>query len=112
MIDARRMEVYTAVYDSGLKPATEIDALIVNETSLEKFEAYPRILYFGDGMPKCKSMLGSMKNAGFIENIYPSAQYMIQLVYSRFKNKEFENLAYFEPFYLKDFIAGKKKSGI
>lgn len=112
MIDARRMEVYTAVYDAGLNQIKETEALIVNAESIEKLGIYPKIYYFGDGMPKCRPLLSQMQNTGFIEGIYPSAIHMVSLVHSKYMNKQFENLAYFEPFYLKDFMVLKKKTGI
>ncbi len=112
MIDARRMEVYTAVYDPDLNKKSEIEALIVNEESIGKFSVYPKIYYFGDGMPKCRELLSQAKNSGFVEGIYPSAEHMSVFVYSKYKNKHFEDLAYFEPFYLKDFMVLKKKTGI
>lgn len=109
MIDARRMEVYTAIYDQQLEPLTAIEALIVDETSIEKFGTYPDICFFGDGMEKCRSLLSVLANAQFLEKIVPSANFMPGLVDKKFRIKDFENLAYFEPFYLKDFLAGKKK---
>jgi len=112
MIDARRMEIYTAVYDKGLKRKTEIEALIVDESSIKKFSAYPKIYYFGDGMPKCKLLLERQTNSVFIDGIYPSARHMCSLVYTKYMNTDFEDLAYFEPFYLKDFMVLKKKTQI
>lgn len=110
LIDARRMEVYSAVYNGAdLSPLSEIEALIVDEQSIQKFKDYPKIFFFGDGMPKCRSALSQLGNAHFIESIYPSARHMVNLIYSRFQDRNLEDTAYFEPFYLKDFIAGKKK---
>lgn len=112
MIDARRMEVYTSVYDFNLESKTAVEALVVDETSSSKFSAYKKIFFFGDGMPKCRSLLETQPNSGFIETIYPSAKSMVKLSYARFESKTFENLAYFEPFYLKDFLILKKKDKI
>jgi tRNA threonylcarbamoyladenosine biosynthesis protein TsaB len=109
MIDARRMEVYTALYDHELKPIRDVEALIVDETSVQHFAAYPAVYFFGEGMPKCQALLSQLGNARFIESVYPSAKFMVDLAYRKFIHKDFENLPYFEPFYLKDFIAGKKK---
>ncbi len=108
MLDARRMEVYTAVYDSTLKRRTEIQALIVDENSISQFSHYPNIRFFGDGMNKCKSILSQLNHAGFIEGIVPSAKDMVALAYAKYQNKDFEDVAYFEPFYLKDFLILKK----
>jgi tRNA threonylcarbamoyladenosine biosynthesis protein TsaB len=108
MLDARRMEVYTAVYDSELNRVNAIQALIVDEHSIVPFSQFPNLHFFGDGMGKCKALLSQLKNAGFIENIVPSAKDMIALAYAKFQNKDFEDVAYFEPFYLKDFLILKK----
>lgn len=110
MIDARRMEVYTNVYDQFLKTQSETRALIVDENSIESFKQYPTIYFFGDGMPKCKDLLSTLTNAHFIEDIKPSATYMVKLAYSKFVSKAFEDVAYFEPFYLKDFMITKGKT--
>jgi len=108
MLDARRMEVYTAVYDSTLKRKTEIQALIVDENSISQFSHYPNIRFFGDGMSKCKDILSQLYHADFIEDIVPSAKDMVGLAYAKYQTKEFEDVAYFEPFYLKDFLILKK----
>ena len=109
MLDARRMEVYTIVFDSDLKEVLPTEALIVEEQSIEKYKKYPSIYFFGDGMPKCKDILSHLTNANFIENIKPSAKNMINLSYEKLITKQFEDVAYFEPFYLKDFMIVSKK---
>jgi tRNA threonylcarbamoyladenosine biosynthesis protein TsaB len=109
MLDARRMEVYTAVYDNELIQQLPIEALIVDASSIQKFTTFNNILFFGDGMPKCKETLQVLKNATFIENITPSAKDMCKLAYDKFITKQVEDVAYFEPFYLKDFLILKKK---
>ena len=110
MIDARRMEVYTALYNSELQILSPIEALIIDESSILKFNSYPKVFYFGDGMPKCRGILSEMENAFFIEEIQPSVESISTLVYKKFLANEFENTAYFEPFYLKDFMILKKKT--
>jgi tRNA threonylcarbamoyladenosine biosynthesis protein TsaB len=110
MIDARRMEVYSALYSHELKALSVIEALIIDETSILKFNSYPKVFYFGDGMLKCRALLSKMPNAFFIEDVNPSVEYIAKLVYEKFLANEFENTAYFEPFYLKDFMILKKKS--
>jgi tRNA threonylcarbamoyladenosine biosynthesis protein TsaB len=110
MIDARRMEVYTSVYNGDLNRIEPIEALIVDEQSISRFKSYSKIFFFGDGMPKCKSIIGSLSNAHFIENVYPSAKYMCKPVWQKFLTNDFEDVAYFEPFYLKDFLIVKKES--
>ena len=67
------------------------------------------VYFFGDGAAKCKDVLSGNKNAIFIDSIFPSAKDMITLSENAFNKKQFEDVAYFEPFYLKDFVAGKKK---
>ncbi len=110
MIDARRMEVYTALYDSGLKQIKTTEALIVDEGSISQFSTYEKIYFFGDGMQKCKSLLQSIKNASFIDNIVPGAKFMCDLSHKKYLAKTFEDVAYFEPFYLKDFLILPKKN--
>jgi tRNA threonylcarbamoyladenosine biosynthesis protein TsaB len=108
MIDARRMEVYTALYNQALDPVSPVEALIVDEHSIKKFNAYPSVYFFGDGMPKCRELLSALPNAGFINDMKPSAVHMCGLSYARFMKQEFEDVAYFEPFYLKDFLITRK----
>ena len=109
MIDARRMEVYTTLYDQQLQSMQAVEALIVEESTIEKFRNNNPIYFFGDGMPKCKELLMQLNNALFIENITPSARHMPALAFKKFNAKVFEDVAYFEPFYLKDFLILKKK---
>jgi tRNA threonylcarbamoyladenosine biosynthesis protein TsaB len=112
MIDARRMEVYTSLFDSELSEKTRTEALIIDEKSIEKYSLYPKIYYFGDGMPKCKALLSTQKNASFIEDLVPSAKNMPKLVTKKFISKDFEDLVHFEPLYLKDFLIKKKKTAV
>ncbi len=109
MLDARRMEVYTAVYDFNLNEDLPTEALIVDEQSIEKYKKYSSIYFFGDGMPKCKELLSALPNANFIEEVKPSAKNMVNLSYQKIINKQFEDVVYFEPFYLKDFMITSKK---
>jgi tRNA threonylcarbamoyladenosine biosynthesis protein TsaB len=109
MLDARRMEVYCAVYDLDNKEIKATAAEIIDENSFLDLLKENTIYFFGDGAEKCKSILSPNKNVIFIDNVLPSAKNMIALSEQVFINKQFEDVAYFEPFYLKDFIAGKKK---
>ncbi len=109
MLDARRMEVYTAVFDEDLNEIYNTEALIVDENTVIKYKQFSNIYFFGDGMLKCKQQLSILPNANFIEEIKPSSKSMISLSYSKFVNKQFEDLVNFEPFYLKDFMIGIKK---
>ena len=108
MIDARRMEVYTSLYDTELNQILPTEALIIDENSALKFKDYARIFFFGNGMNKCRDILKKLVNADFVENVNPSAQYMCSLSYEKFSARKFEDVAYFEPFYLKDFLMLKK----
>jgi tRNA threonylcarbamoyladenosine biosynthesis protein TsaB len=108
MIDARRMEVYTAVYDREMNIKMPVESLIVDEKSIEVFGVFPKVCFFGDGMPKCRELLKNLDNVNFTEEIHPSARFMPALVNQKFLSQNFEQLAYFEPFYLKDFMIGKK----
>jgi tRNA threonylcarbamoyladenosine biosynthesis protein TsaB len=106
MMDARRMEVYSATFDKDLKRLDNDKAIIVDENFTKRFEG-EKIYYFGDGMPKCFSILESDPRSVFIDAIYPDAKNMIQISLVKFRNSEFENLAYFEPEYLKEFNSHK-----
>jgi len=107
MIDARRMEVFSALYDVNNKLVRDVQADVVDENTYAEFLAH-EIIFFGDGSLKCKEII-SHKNAKFIEGFHPSAKNLGILAKSKFENKDFEDVAYFEPYYLKDFVAGKKK---
>ena len=109
LIDARRMEVYTATFegDSGQR-ISKTEAKILNETSFQEF-ADVKIIFVGDGAKKAKEIL-DLKNADFDDRIFPSAKYLIKTSVEKYLAKEFEDVAYFEPFYLKDFQGVKKKS--
>lgn len=108
LIDARRMEVYTAVYDGSTgKELSATEAKILDETSFEEFRD-KKVIFVGDGAKKAKDIL-NLPDADFNENIYPSAQYLIKKTLEKINNKDFEDMAYFEPFYLKDFHGVKKK---
>ena len=104
MIDARRMEVYSAFYDSELNKIKNISADIIDENSYDKFLLENKLIFFGDGADKCHNTINH-ENAIFRNDIFSSAAYMIKLAEEKYNNSNFENTAYFEPFYLKDFIA-------
>ena len=108
MLDARRMEVYTAIFDPNLQLIEPINAHIVTEDS---FMAFPgkEITYFGDGASKCNSLFELKSNYLFLGNINLSAVAVCMLAEDEFNNKNFADVAYCEPFYLKDFIAGKPR---
>ncbi|MBC7440056.1 MAG: tRNA (adenosine(37)-N6)-threonylcarbamoyltransferase complex dimerization subunit type 1 TsaB, partial [Flavobacterium sp.] len=105
MIDARRMEVYSSVYDEKCKIVKDVAAEILTENSYQEVD---EPLYFvGDCQEKCKTVL-IKDNFHFIpEIVFPSANEMSALSYEKFTQNNFEDVAYFEPFYLKDFMAVK-----
>lgn len=104
MIDARRMEVYAAVYNSALTQVRDINADIVDEHTYEALLQSNAVCFFGDGAAKCKEVITSV-NARFIDEVYPTATAMIPLAEAAYAQSQFEDIAYFEPFYLKQFIA-------
>ena len=106
MIDARRMEVYNAFYNSTNKEIRGIQADIIEACSYQK-ELDKKVLFFGDGTEKCKQMI-QHPNARFIDGFFPSSKDMLEIANEKFAEKDFEDVVYFEPFYLKDFVAGKK----
>ncbi|MDR1153832.1 MAG: tRNA (adenosine(37)-N6)-threonylcarbamoyltransferase complex dimerization subunit type 1 TsaB [Bacteroidales bacterium] len=108
MIDARRMEVYTALYDKDGRQVENISAEIITEQSFVQRLNQRPIYFFGNGAAKCRATM-THPNAVFPEGFAHSAAYMIQLALQAYNEKRFEDTAYFEPFYLKDFIAGPKK---
>jgi len=110
MLDARRMEVYYAIYDSGGNKIKDISAEIVNEKTFIGIPESQKIIFFGDGALKCKEVI-NRENALFVDFVI-SASYMHKPVLQAFKDKHFEDVAYFEPFYLKDFITSKPRKNI
>jgi tRNA threonylcarbamoyladenosine biosynthesis protein TsaB len=108
MIDARRMEVYASVFTRALKTVMETQAMVVTENSMkELLDAHP-VYFFGNGAGKCKELIQHV-NAHFIDGIQPLAKNMCPLAEKKFVDSDFEDVAYFEPFYLKDFVATKSK---
>ena len=109
MIDARRMEVYTAFYDANNKVIQATSAQIIDENSFVDLLKTHQIYFGGDGAEKCKDALAQNTNAIFIDDFRISAKDMIEIASAKFEQKQFEDVAYFEPYYLKDFIAGMPK---
>lgn len=106
MIDARRMEVYAAVLDDNNAFVQETQAVIMNENSFEDLLADRQVVFFGDGAAKCKPILEKHSNAIFPAiDIKPSARTIGQLGTIAFQNAQFEDVASFEPYYLKDFMS-------
>ena len=108
MIDARRMEVFTAVFDRNGNRVKDTSAEIIDSNSFSDLLKDNKMIFFGDGAEKCSEVLGSNTNAQIIPAFQNSARYLTKKAAEKFIANEFEDVAYFEPYYLKDFIAGKK----
>ena len=111
MMDARRMEVYSAFYDAQLNPVRETSADVIDGESYASYLEKGKVCFFGDGSGKCKPVLTS-PNAVFIDEIYPLASNMGALAQKAFNEKRFEDVAYCEPFYLKEFKATIAKNKV
>jgi tRNA threonylcarbamoyladenosine biosynthesis protein TsaB len=107
MTDARRMEVYCAVFDKNLNQISPIEAKIIDELSFSELSG-GRVVICGNGAEKCLDILQNERNI-FLTNVYSSAEYMAELSESLFNQGKFVDLVYFEPFYLKDFVATTPK---
>lgn len=107
MTDAGRMEVYSAFYNLLLEEVREVRADIVETGSYEEYLAARPVYFFGNGAEKCKAVLGGKAHARFVDGIIPEARSMAALAQEDFHKGRFVDTAYFEPFYLKDFKAGK-----
>jgi len=108
LIDARRMEVYSAVFDSYYNQIRQVKAEVIDSTSFLAFLEKGEVYFLGDGADKCKDII-KHKNAIFLDNYFPSAKQMAKLSYAKYKKNDIEDVAYFEPFYLKDFFITKSK---
>ncbi|MFZ4581295.1 MAG: tRNA (adenosine(37)-N6)-threonylcarbamoyltransferase complex dimerization subunit type 1 TsaB [Paludibacter sp.] len=109
MIDARRMEVYAAIYNANGDIVRDIQADIIDMNSYSDILNESEVVFFGNGADKCKTTI-THPNATFIDNIYPTAEFMIPKAEKAFNNSEFVDVAYFEPFYLKEFQTTTPKS--
>lgn len=115
LMDARRMEVFTAIFDTELNYILKDTALVIDENSFENELSENKILFFGDNeekLKKCKAVINKSEennNAIFISNKLPSAREIGKLAIQKFNNQDFEDLAYFEPNYGKEFYTTAKK---
>lgn len=109
MLDARRMEVYSAIFDENHHLVRETQAQILDEHSFGDYLQQLKVYFVGNGVEKAKEII-THANAVFIDGKLPSANEMSMLAYNKYKISDFEDVAYFEPYYLKDFIALKPKS--
>ena len=111
MLDARRMEVYSAFLNHRLEFIRDVQAEVIDESSYQDWLRDHHMVFFGDGALKCRELI-THPHAWFVEGIVPSAQHMARLSEEKYQAGEFEDVAYFEPFYLKDFIATKPRKNI
>lgn len=111
MMDARRMEVYTAVYDRNMNEIETKHAKIIENNSFENYLSQKKVLFFGNGAFKCKPIL-IHSNATFIEEAYFTATNLTSLAYQSFVEADFEDIAYYEPFYLKKYLPKHKTKKI
>ncbi|MDA3816430.1 MAG: tRNA (adenosine(37)-N6)-threonylcarbamoyltransferase complex dimerization subunit type 1 TsaB [Prolixibacteraceae bacterium] len=111
MIDARRMEVYCAKFNNSGEQSGEVTAEIIDENSFSDLLAGHKVYYFGDGAAKCTSVLTDT-NAVFVDNVITTAKNMASIAEEKFMAGKFVDVAYFEPFYLKRFIALKPKNSV
>lgn len=111
LMDARRMEVYTAFFDSKMKLTEEISAKIVDENTFASSLESNKIVFFGNGADKCKDVI-QHDNAIFVDDIFPLAKNLAPLAEKYFQEDKFVDVAYFEPFYLKDFVATTPKKKV
>ena len=102
------MEVYAAIYDRALNVKREIGADIIDENSYAGFLAEHPVYFFGNGAAKCREKI-THPNAHFIENIHPLAKWMFPLAEKAMAKEDFKDVACFEPFYLKEFVASTPK---
>lgn len=108
MLDARRMEVYSAIFNHNNEQIREIKAEIIDTTSFVDYLQTNTMYFLGDGAQKCKEVI-SHKNAVFVDDKFPSAREMAKLSFHKYELNDVEDVAYFEPFYLKDFIVVPEK---
>lgn len=108
MLDARRMEVYSAVYDRSLKTVRGIEANVVDADTYREYLDRGVVYFFGNGAEKCMPVINH-PNARFIKGVEPLAKWMFPIAERRYLSNQFEDVAYFVPFYLKDFVAKHSK---
>ncbi|MHB1148669.1 MAG: tRNA (adenosine(37)-N6)-threonylcarbamoyltransferase complex dimerization subunit type 1 TsaB [Lutibacter sp.] len=103
LLDARRMEVYSQVFSEKIEKIRNVSAEIIDSDSFKEFLNAEKVYFFGDGAEKCKKII-THENAIFIDGKFPSAKEMSAISYEKYVKNEFEDVAYFEPFYLKEFL--------
>ena len=105
-IDARRMEVYAAIFDENVNKIKDTEAIIIDENSFADLKKDHHLYLFGDGADKCADLFANDDKITVIKDFYCSAKYMNTIAQQKLNNKDFVDVAYFEPFYLKDFVPG------
>ena len=108
VLDARRMEVYSSVFDSEYQEIRETRAEVIDENAFSEYVAHKKVHIIGSGAEKCKEVLGH-SNFHFDSSVLPSSKQMAILSHKKFQTGQFEDVAYFEPYYLKDFVVHTKK---
>ncbi len=108
VLDARRMEVYSCVYDNNYQEIRETRAEVINEDSFVEYLGENKVYVMGSGAEKCRGVL-QHPNFIFNESVVPSAKDMVSMAFEKYESKQFEDVAYFEPYYLKDFVLQQKK---
>lgn len=108
MLDARRLEVYSAIFNSDYQEVRAIEAQVLDENSFSEYLKESKVYFIGNGVKKTMDLITN-KNAVFIEEKLPSANQMSLLSFEAYKKSNIQDVAYFEPFYLKDFVAVKSK---
>jgi tRNA threonylcarbamoyladenosine biosynthesis protein TsaB len=111
MIDAKRMEVYYSLFDAGGKVVKPVSAEVINERSFSEIPESVKMVFFGDGAGKCFNIINH-KNSAFDNEFLVSAAFMFKTAFEEFDAGRFENVAYFEPFYLKDFVTTIQRKNI
>ena len=106
MIDARRMEVYAAIFDENLNKIKDTEAVIVDENSFSDLKKDHQLYLFGDGADKFAELFEKDEKITVVKDFHCSAKYMNIIAQQKLNNKDFVDVAYFEPFYLKDFVPG------
>ena len=106
MIDARRMEVYAAIFDENINKIKDTEAVIIDENSFADLKKDHHLYLFGDGADKCAELFANDDKITVIKDFHCSAKYMNVITQQKLDNKDFVDVAYFEPFYLKDFVPG------
>ena len=111
MVDARRMEVYAAVYNESLEAVMPVGAYIVDENTFSEILSQRKVIFCGNGAAKCREVINH-PNAIFVDGVYPLATGMLALAERAFVRQQFSDVAYYEPFYLKEFVATTPKNKV